>query len=149
MQNFESRLSEIDDGQKGEAKRTDDPWQAIKASSVAAFASRVASCMGSPKDRRLIAKLVDMALSNGAQGFDHAGSQYTGPHVLMIYRQGAHQRVASTAPFKTRAEWDAFVQALRIVRDPNSWMPRKDWLLSLGDEIEARQRPHAEQKGWA
>lgn len=57
-------------------------------------------------------------------------------------------RAPPPEPFATRAEWDGFVTAMRALRDPSQPMLCRESLLSIGEEIEARQLPHAENMGW-
>jgi hypothetical protein len=52
-------------------------------------------------------------------------------------------------PFKTRGEWDEFAEAMRDLRDKAKPMLCREALLKMGENIEARQRPHAERQGWA
>lgn len=125
------------------------PWHSIKASSVLAFAQRVAAFMGEPENRELIGKLTEMALSNGAAWFEHGGHRYTGPQVLMIYGRHGRPEESMRDPFLTKAQWDEFCAAMRVLEDPDTAVWGKAHWHSMGKSIDARQRPHAVAKGWA
>ena len=124
-----------------------ETWPLIRQSSIRSFAERTARNMGARRDKMLLRKLTEMALTSGEAEFDYDGHRYTAKHVLMIYSQG--REPDGDASFKGRALWTEFAEGMRKLRDPREPVIAREHLLAIGQRIEARQRPHAQQRGWA
>jgi hypothetical protein len=71
------------------------------------------------------------------------------PRGLPEHKPLPRGNVREFEPFKTRGEWDEFAGAMRDLRDKAKPMLCREALLKMGENIESRQRPHAERQGWA
>lgn len=149
MTKFDERKT-FGDGKKDTDSATSEAapeWYAIKSVSLAHFVDRCEMLLGVPHSKHsftLREKLYQMAHTSGRATVRWKGVNYTGPMMLDLY----HSKGNPYASFETKSDWDGFCEAMRKLRNPDVPMTDRPALLRIGESIEARQRPHAEQRAW-
>ena len=156
MDDFESRKpvsvgASSADGRPTSGNPSYQVWRDIRERSLVGFVNDVSKALGGEQNRALRQELYDVVFANGEAFLRWEGTKYTGPMLLDLYRRSWRDNEASAEQqfFDTRSQWDGFLEALRIVRDPSVGLYGKDPLRKIGEAIERRQRPHAERNGWA
>ena len=125
-------------------------WRDIRERSVLGFVNDVSKALGAPADRGLRQELYEVVAANGLAFVRWEGTKYTGPMLLDLYRRSwrEHETQEPQEVFGSKAQWDGFQEAMRVVRDPNVTLFGTLPLRKIGEAIEQRQRPHAERNGW-